>query len=186
MKKDKRVEYNPDECWGGLKNPLSHTAAFGARTIDNASRKFEFLLDRITATGEKKVLDKLKKWVSSRKVLNLIAKNTKYVQGLDAMYYTLVKEEICKGVFALLHVKCAGGYCYMAAYADRSETVSISVTKAVSSPGEPQLWRVKIPGLVGDYPYIQAESGVEAANALLNYLHNELNGAEDMIAEGWK
>lgn len=185
MKKDKRVEYNPDKCWGGLKNPLSHTAAFGARTIDNASRKFEFLPDRITATGEKKVLDKLKKWVSSRKVLNLIAKNTKYVQGLDAMYYSIVKK-MRRDVLAIIHVKCAGGYCYISAYADRTETVGISVEKAVSSPGEPQIWKIRIPGYAGDYPYIRAESGKEAMDALLGFLHNELDGADYMIAEGWK
>lgn len=181
MKKDKLVKYNPDECWGGLKNPLSHTAAFGARTIDNTSRKFEFLPDRITATGEKRVLDKLKKWVSSGKTLKMIAKNTRYVPGLDATYYSIVKK-ICREVWAILHVKCAGGYCYISAYADRTETVGISVERVVSSPGDPQMWKIIIPGHAGDYPYIQAESGKEAMDALLGFLHNELDGADNMIA----
>lgn len=112
-----KVDINRREDWGHLENPDDHLAAFGVRLADNRSRDFGVYGDRMTLIGEKKVAIRLNKFVVSRKVLNLVKKNTHFTwAGADGAFET----DLMMGKLIKVHLKavCAGEYCRIAAYAD--------------------------------------------------------------------
>ena len=118
MKKEpEKVDINRRLDWGHLENPDDHLAAFGVRLADNRSRDFGVYGDRMTLIGEKKVAIRLNKFVVSRKVLNLVKKNTHFTwAGADGAFET----DLMMGKLIKVHLKavCAGEYCRIAAYAD--------------------------------------------------------------------
>ena len=116
-KEIEKVDINRSENWGCLENPDDHLAAFGVRLADNRSRDFGVFADRMTLIGEKKVARMLNKLVVSRKVLNIIKKNTHFTwAGADGAFET----DLMMGKLIKVHLKavCAGEYCRIAAYAD--------------------------------------------------------------------
>ena len=119
-KKQEKVDINRVEDWGHLENPDAHLAAFGVRLADNRSRDFGVFGDRMTLIGEKKVAIRLNKFVVSKKVLNLIKKNTHFTwDRADGSFET----DLVMGKNLKVHIKavCSGEYCRVAAYADKVE-----------------------------------------------------------------
>lgn len=121
MKTHEDVSINEVENWGGLKSPRDHVAAVGARIIDNRSRNLDVVYNRVTVVGRKDAADRLCNWLFSRKTLKHIAKNTRFVWGLDASTFEEHDIKLGKKFVVSLYVRCAGEYCYVAAYADEAE-----------------------------------------------------------------
>ena len=122
-KEIEKVDINRREDWGHLENPDDHLAAFGVRLADNRSRDFGVYGDRMTLIGDKKIGTRLNKFVVSRKVLNLVKKNTHFTwAGADGAFET----DLMMGKRIKVHLKavCAGEYCRIAAYADVNEAKS--------------------------------------------------------------
>lgn len=119
---DDRVEINRQENWGCLESPDVHLAAVGARLADNRSREFGVYGNRMTAIGDRKVAAMLNKWLVSRKTLNAVRKNTRFVYGLDECVFEMDALIGRRGDIKV-HMKamCRGEYCYLAAYADMVE-----------------------------------------------------------------
>lgn len=120
-KKPEMISIQEEANWGNLQEPRKHLAAIGARMIDNRRRNFDILWDRVTVVGRLDVAEKLKKWLFARKTLKEIAKNTRYVWGGNADEKELYPISLGKKYVVRLHVRCAGQYCYVAAYADAVE-----------------------------------------------------------------
>lgn len=125
--KSEFMEINRRENWGCLERPDDHIAAVGARLADNRSRHFGVFADRITAIGDRKIATLLNRWLVSRKTLNEIRKNTRFVFGGDACVFE--KDAVIgrRGDIKV-HLKaiCRGEYCHLAAYADRIECMGAS------------------------------------------------------------
>lgn len=114
------LRINMAENWGGLVNPEQHVATVGARLADNRSRDFGVFGDRITVVGRENVAKKLHRWLLSKKTLKAIAKASCFVWGGDAVERDL-DLPLNKDYKVHLHIRCAGEYCYVAAYADASQ-----------------------------------------------------------------
>lgn len=120
-KKDKEpLAINVNENWGGLESPGNHTAAIGARMIDNRMRDLQVLPDRCTVIGDRDTVVALQKWLFSNKTMKSIKRNTSFSWGLDDMNCWTTKEVIGrnKNIHVALRARCSGEYCYVAAYAD--------------------------------------------------------------------
>lgn len=114
------LKINMAENWGGLVNPEQHAAAVGARLADNRSRDFGVFGDRITVVGREDVAKKLHRWLFSKKTLKAIAKASCFVWSGDAVERDL-DLPLNKDYKAHIYIRCAGEYCYVAAYADDAD-----------------------------------------------------------------
>lgn len=179
MKMPETVWINANENWGGLVDPKTHDAAIGARFADNKARDFGIFGDRITIVGEKKVADRLKKWLFSKKILDKIRCNTSFVWGTDGNGWAS-RFTIGKNIGVTLDVWCAGEYVQVRAYADKMPSGMLDVVPTKDKDGEACFRAVMVdrPGVCG--PLIYANNQVDAMYMLLDYVANELDGAEDL------
>lgn len=177
--KPQRVSINEHEKWGLLKDPDSHTAAFGVRLIDNRRRQFGYFSDRATEIGDPAVLSKVKKWLCSNKIQKKIKDNTHFVWDADACEWRDVFN-IGGNIEVELVVRCAGEYCHVAAYADSVPPLRIDLTPMGS--GDDTKWVMEIDGFVyPECPKISAKTKNKARSMLVDYLLNELSGKDDII-----
>jgi len=111
------ISINECENWGMLQAPRNHVAAVGARMADNLRREFGVFGDRITVVGREDVAKKLQRWLFSKKMLKAIANASRFVWSGDAVERDL-ELPLNKDYKVNIHIRCAGEYCYVAAYAD--------------------------------------------------------------------
>lgn len=178
-KEPKKIAINANENWGGLIDPDTHTAAFGARFADNRRREFGLFGDRMTLVGEEKVARKLEKLVLGRKVMKDIRRNTSFsFSGRDwncwGTTYSLGKD-----VDVTLSVECSGEYVYVKAYADRAPSCSLDVVPIEDKFGE-VAWLATMEGRSGEFPVIHAATKASAMNILMDFVANELEGRDDL------
>ena len=181
--KTEDISCNEKEAWGQLKDPRSHTAAVGARIVDNRSRDFQIFGDRITVVGQNGVAEKVRKWLFSGKMLKAIKKNTHFVYGYgDEPCIWTDRFDIGGNIEVELVVRCAGEYCYVAAYADVVAPMVIDLMPLATPDGEKPRWAIDIDGhVIPALPSVFAKTKGRAMEALFNYLVNELDGRDDIV-----
>lgn len=182
MKKEPRkIAINAKENWGGLIEPDTHTAAFGARIADNRRRELEFGLfsDRMTLVGEEKVARKLEKLVLGRKVLKDIKRNTSFAFSGDDRNCWGTTYSLGKDIDVALSVECSGEYVYVKAYADRAPSCALDVVPIEDKFGE-VAWLATMEGRSGEFPVIHAATKTGAMNILMDFVANELEARDDL------
>lgn len=178
------ISINEREAWGQLKEPRKHTAAIGARMIDNRRRMFDVVGDRITKVGDEKVLKKLGKWLFGNKGRKLIAGHTRYSWGLEDANSWSDRFEIGNDIEVELVVRCAGEYCYVAAYADVVPPAEIGLMPLEETDGKGPRWAIDLDGCVAtSFPRIFAKTKGRAMEMLVHYIENELMGRDDIRDE---
>lgn len=182
--KGKDVSVNEAEAWGRLKDPRSHSAAFGARLVDNKRREFAAFGDRMTEVGDDRIVGKVKKWLFGKKMQKKIKENTHFVYGADACTWT-DRFDIGGNVEVRVVVVCAGEYCNVAAYADLVPPVKIGLMPLEEVDGGGPRWAIELNGyVVPSYPRIFAKTKGRAMEMLVDYLDNELRDKDDIRDEG--
>lgn len=175
MKKDE-VSMNEKEAWGGLKSPRDHKAAVGIRMADNCQREFGVFPDRITSVGDGKTERAVRRWILSRGTMKRIRENTKFSPGIEPSTWSMA-DEIRKGLFVRLEVRCAGEYCNVAAYADDLPEKRLDLVDYTDFIGD-RCWRVVVEGRNGAFPKVYAKDKLQAWNVFLDYIANELDGKD--------
>ena len=178
---DEKIEINRQENWGGLVNYESHTAAVGMRLCDNRKRDLQAFSDRKTVVGDRGTAMELQKWLSSKKTINDIKRNTSFSFGVDDRNCWSTTDVIGrnKDISVALDVVCSGEYCYVRAYADRIPSGRLRVLSAIDNFGR-QCWQASVDGREVDGPYVYAKSKLEAMNLLLDFVANELEGKDSL------
>lgn len=184
--KTEDISCNEKEAWGQLKDPRSHTAAVGARIVDNRIRDFQIFGDRITVVGQKGVAEKVEKWLFSSKMLKAIKKNTHFVYGYgDEPCIWTDRFDIGGNIEVELVVRCAGEYCYVAAYADLVPPVEIGLMPLEDVDGKGPRWAIDLNGyVIPSFPRIFAKTKGRAMEMLVNYIDNELRDKDDIVDDG--
>lgn len=179
MKEKEKISWNVDMNWGGLVYPVLHDAAIGVRIADNRRRDFGIFQDRMTICGDKKVANKLHKWLFSNKTLKMIKKNTSFSRSVDDRNCWATREDI-GNLRIILDVECRGEYAYVKAYADLSTGIGgLSIFPARGKDDGP-CWQIEIKGGDMNFPVIHASSKEFAESMLLDYIANELSGKDDL------
>lgn len=182
--KGKDISVNEAEAWGRLKDPRSHSAAFGARLVDNKRREFAAFGDRMTEVGDDRIVGKVKKWLFGKKMQKKIKENTHFVYGADACTWT-DRFDIGGHIEVRVVVVCAGEYCNVAAYADLVPPVEIGLMPLEEVDGEGPRWAIDLNGyVIPSFPRIFAKTKGRAMEMLVNYIDNELRDRDDIRDEG--
>lgn len=182
--KSKDVSINEAEAWGRLKDPRSHSAAFGARLVDNKRREFAAFGDRMTEVGDSRIVTKVRKWILGKKMQKEIRENTHFVYGADACTWT-DRFDIGGNIEVRVVVVCAGEYCNVAAYADLVPPVEIGLMPLEEVDGEGPRWAIDLNGyVIPSFPRIFAKTKGRAMEMLVNYIDNELRDRDDIRDEG--